>query len=1379
MKRFIFLMCVLNGIMLSENKSLGVNKNTNKTKALKKTEKSKNTNEKEYLEWQVFFSAFYDYKKKGQGETNTNELELLPPEKRLFKLSPIIRKRFISFSDKNIDLNVPIIPEIPDIMIAKNPISIDIPISKNLPDIKFSGISSLEVESINITRDKEIELLDINIFPKFFADIVIPTISLAGNANGYNNWSTAQNLYTNFADFTNGTMLASNAKQTALVQFIGTEDSNNRNKAGGNGNLSYIISSDIGTNLPGSRIIAIESHRGELGSPVGDLNQIISVTTTGNLIINANNSKAVETEQGYSGPGNSIYINKGKIISSSSSYNVIGIDFIGGGNLLQAENWGGITLNGNTSIGIEVLNTTTAIGVVNKLGAEINLYGDSSYGIYLKKGNLQGNFTGTYTNLDPSIIFSNKFVQDGEINLYGKNNYGVAVLPGGVILPNNAVLNNGLITVNGENSTGLYQTIANKSFINTGIIEVYSENSNGVRVDNGTNINNGIINLSAETENSVGMASTNKDGNTVIINNQKININSINNENIGMYGINGGLVNNTIFNSGEINLNLNRDSNMNIGVVNINSKFQNNGSIELKVAGISGNNNSLKTNGAIFNEGGIVNLGTGSKITLNTVGNTIGAYVKNGGVLNTGGSITVTNNEPDNFNYGIYLDSQTSNTLNLVNTAFNINNKSIGIYSGWNSINFASGNTINLSGDDGIGILYEVTSNSPVSSVASVVRNSGVINVSGGTGIYVMDNGNTGLKKLENLNKINVTDGGIGIAVNSKNYNILDNLETINNGIIENTSNSAINNSIGIYSKNENIKVSGSGSIKVSSIGKNIGLYANQGEVEFNSNIELGENGIGIYLNGSVDNIIGTSLRIGTIGNEITQIGGTKSIGIVSSGEKANIIMGTGGLTLLGINDLNSGSLGIYVENSNLDNSAGGLIKVGDNGTAVYLNKVDTFRTIKLGKLETGKNGIGLYTENSSFIDSMDSITTDENSTAVYIKSGIFDSSFMDENKFYLGVGSNGYFLENGSLTSSSVMKNIVLGDNLTGILMTGNSNIDSTIKSLKIGDKTISSVQSTVLGIENLGSPVNITTSLSGGDGVVALYYDATMNSNKVTYNGIGASIPDIETGKIGGLYPAIGVYAKALNNANVLDLNNTYLKANGDGTVALGVNGGTVNINGGKIEITGKGSVFVIQNNGRINISPTTEIVTPNTGVEIFTVINSTYTNNSGTKIVVPNKSIGIFAKNSIITNNGEIESKIFSGVKAIQSTGIYAENFGFIINKNKINLGDEGIGLFGHYSSIINDVTGMINIGDSGAGEYITLGSIAENNGEIVIGSLGVGIYADDILGVAGIQGVGKENKITNKEKFIFRKASTRYTLPGLIRIKGRIRSFFIYL
>ena len=41
------------------------------------------------------------------------------------------------------------------------------------------------------------------------------------------------------------------------------------------------------------------------------------------------------------------------------------------------------------------------------------------------------------------------------------------------------------------------------------------------------------------------------------------------------------------------------------------------------------------------------------------------------------------------------------------------------------------------------------------------------------------------------------------------------------------------------------------------------------------------------------------------------------------------------------------------------------------------------------------------------------------------------------------------------------------------------------------------------------------------------------------------------------------------------------------------------------------------------------------------------------------------------------------------------------------------------------------------------------------------------------------IGKENKITNKEKFIFRKASTRYTLPGLIRIKRRIRRFFIYL
>ena len=1350
MKKFILLMCILNEIVLSENKMIVLNNEIENKVLVTESEKPEN-NYNLYtisdLEWQVFFTAFYNNYKIGKSNSNSAIKEIEPSEPKLFRLTPTIRKRFITFNDKDIDLVIPVIPEISDITIIKNPVNINVPTLPDLPDLTIGGTTSFQVKDINITRDISITLLSENIIPKTFDQVVIPTLSLRGNGNGYNSGSTDQNLYTNFDDFPEGTMLASNATQTALAQIIGTEGSTYADPTGGVGNLTYVVTSDIGTESSGSRIIAIESHRTQDGSPAGDPNEVISFTTMGKLMLNTNNAKALEIEQGYNGRGDVSYVNQGSIISDPSSYDIIGIDFIGNGSLLHAENWGSITLNGDTSVGIEVLNATTTIGITNRANAEINLYGNGSYGIYLNNGNFLNTVVQIATNIDSSINFTNIFTQDGKINLYGTDSYGV-VVGGSAKFPDNTVLNNGEITVNGDNSTAIYQNISAKPFLNSGSVVVNGANSNGVRVDNGTNTNSstGIITLNGNVTNSVGMAATNLNGTSIIINDGEITVDSINNGNIGMYGVNGGLTNNTIENIGEIILNLSNTSEQNIGVVNINSKFQNDGSIKLNSLGI--NTGNIYNNIAVYSETGTVNLGVNSNVNLRTNGNDIGIYAKNNNTLNISGNISVESLDvAGDYDYGIYLDSSTSNTLNLTNTTFTIKGNSAGIYSGWDGINFSSGNIINLFGTEGIGVLYEVTSNSPTSGTGSIVNNSGIINLDQGTGIYILDNGNTGLKKLENNNEINITNDGIGIVLSSKAYSNTDNLEIINNGIIDNTGNSILDNNIGIYSTNENLKVSGTGSIKVSGTGGNVGLYVSQGDIEFNSTIELGENGIGIYLNGSSDDPVETNLKVGTTGSELTQLAGTRGVGIVSIGEKSNITMGIGGLTLLNSSTTNEGSLGVYIKNSNIDNSAGGIIKVGDNGAAAYLNAVDISRNIKLGKLESGKNSIGLYTENSSFIDSIESVTTGENSSGIYIKSGVFDNALVDESKFYLGTGSNGYFLENGNLQSSLGSKDIILGDNLTGISMTGDSNLDGSIRSIKIGDRVLLSAQPIVLGVVNLDSDKSLFTGLYGGDGAVGLYYGAITNTSKVTYNGSGLGNPDIEVGEIGGVNSAVGAYAKNLSNANVLDLNNVYLRVNGDGSVAVGTNGATVNINGGKIEITGSGTLFVIQNNGNINISPTTEIVTPDSNIEILTVANSTFSTNSGTNLIVPNSSVGIFARSSIITNEGKITSKIFSGTKAVQSTGIYIENLGYAVNKGTIDLGNEGIGLFGHYSIVTNDSIGTINIGDSGAGEYITLGSKTENAGKITVGNKSIGIYADDVAGITALPGIGKENKIKN--------------------------------
>ncbi len=1340
MKKFLLLLCILNQVLSAEKLEEEVNIEKNYNNEIYMGE-----NEGE-LFWEVFFSGFYMNSRSGKSKSWT-AIPSIPQQPKNFTVNPAVRKRFISLEDKNIDIATPDIPIIPDIRVINQPVNINVPDLVPLPDIKFNEITLLSVDDINISKEININLINESITPKTFSSIVIPTLNLRGNGNGYNQGSTNANLYTNVDTFSGDTVLSDTAAQSALLQIIGTKGSNYPDVTGGDESLTYTITQNIGTNSVGSRIIAMESHRGQDGSPSGAADEVIYLTTNGDLSINAHDVKGVEIEQGYSGRPDVVYVNKGRIISDSASYDVLGIDFIGSTGLLYFQNSGSMVLDGNTSIGVQMI-ASGRVGIVNSETGMIQVNGDDSYGIYLNNGNLSGSSTMTAANIDPAIDFSNKFVQKGTIELNGKNNYGI-VVNGNVNLASGTSLNDGVIDVYGENSTAIYQDRAN-DFQQNGQIWIIENNTNGIRVDQGTMTNgsSGMIIIEASS-NSTGMAATNINGTSKIINNGVIKIEEGSSNSIGMYGVNGGTVSDTLENTALIDLSIMGTGQNNVGVVNIASKFQNDGSIVLNDQAASGSN--LGNNTALYNEAGTVTLGSSSNIEITSGGNNKGIYIKNGGTVNTGGTISLTSLEnAADYDYGIYMDSSSSNILNLGNTVFNLSGKSVGIYSGWDKINFQAGNTINLSGSTGIGILYEVTGNSPVSAVSSVVENSGVINADMGVGLYIYDSANIGSKTIENNGQINVSGGGTGIVISSQNYNSTDEINIVNDGTIENAVGIEEEHNTGIYSKMENLNISGSGIIKVnSSVLKSIGLYSSVGIINFNGTMELSENSLGIYLDGSSSNVADTVLNIGTTGNELIQESGVQSTGIFSSGEKAYVVINSGGIKLLETNISGKGSLGVYIKNSNLDNSSGGIIQVGENGVGVYLESAEASRSINLGNILTGDSGTGLYIKNSDpyTIDSFGSITTGKNSIGTAVISGKLNIDTLNESNFYLGSGSTGYFLKDGILTSSLPNKNIIFGDDITGVLMTGNSGLEN-IEKIQIGDRVTTGIESMVIGIKNLQNTLDLSTKLTGGDGVIGLYYTEDLTPGTVNYNGSGSKVtPDIEIGKSGGVNSAVGASIKSIVPGSVLNLNNTYLKLNGDNAVGLGAIGAVININGGKIELTSPGTMFVIQNNGKINIAADTELVIPDNDMTIFTVINSVFENNSETALLIPVDSVGIYGKTSIIINNSRIASKIISGVKAAQSTGIYLEDFGQAVNNDVIDLGDKGIGLFGNYSGMRNGQTGTIIIGNEGVGEYVVFGSLMENEGKILIGERSIGLYAKDVSGSLIYPGAGKENQIKN--------------------------------
>ncbi|MCP1223185.1 hypothetical protein [Sebaldella sp. S0638] len=1347
----------------------------------------------EYLEWQIFFTGFYNedarvgsLSSNHAREGNDSDSNWSGKDKPMIqadsykevKIGPSIPYKYLNLQDINPDISLPVIDSVASINLNKIPLVIDIPQLPALPNIQLNTVDATDINDIVINKNVQVTPISINVAAKSFGAVSVPSPVLGVNGNGY--YASADNVdyFTNVETLA-VTTLPNNFRKngvdatTGLIQIIGVKNSTylSPTPAQTAGNLTYTLTQNLTTEFGGTRIILIESHRGapipnSTGSTPGDQNDVLFVKTTGTLNINANNSIGVEMEQGYNTGGtvrnDSAYINAGTITSGYS--NVMGIDFKAGPRgPLYAENQGKIILSGNSSVGIKSSDVSgIRIGIVNESSGEITLNGSSSVAIAA----VNGIFT-------PATITANNFSggsyttglrQNGTININGTNNLGVVVRNSGAVFSPDSSLNNnsGKINLAGSNGAGIYLDYVGASFTNYGNITISANSNNtGIRIDNGTIANKYVlgneIRISGNSSDNTGIAAVNSASTGV--NEGKILINSTGSKNIGLYGTGGGGT--RISNSGsnaEIKLDLSAASgseNIGASIIGSGSIFSNSGTITLI------DKNTTGRNVGIYSENGTVNH-TGA-VNLTTSGNDIGIYLKgaSGGTL--GGKINLSSSG-NAYDYGIYYDNGYTGNAG-VSSVISLEGKAAGIFSAVRGITF--GGTVNMTSlsTDSIGLLYQITVASPT---GNILTNNGTVNATAGTGIYLYNNTSASGRTVVNgtSGNINVNDGGVGIVAESSAYTSGDKVEIVNNGTIRNTGLSSTANSIGIYAKNHDIKVTGSGKIRVESPdSENLGVFVKGGKVEFESKIELENGGIGVYLDGDKLNANDSVLDIGKTAGAITAV--TDGTGIVAKGEKATVNILSGSIELDGHSLSNKGSLGVFLEDSNLNNN--GLIKTGDYGTSVYLKSVLSARDIKLGSLETGDKGVALYLENQNEVDSLTSIKTGENGIAVYSKNGDIDTSILDSAKFTLGKGSTGYFLENGNLKSTSGTANLILGNDVTGVALTGTSAVDSSINSITIGDNTGSGtgIKPIVLGIKEIASPLTLTTKLAGGDGTVGLYYQEEGTGNTVTYNGGSSTVtPDIKVGTAGGTLSSVGVYLKADTGINALNLNNTYIQVNGKSGIVLGADTGTINVTGGKVELTEGGVLFLVKNGGSINVSPGTIIITPDSGIELYRVIYSDYTNASGTTLEIPKESVAIHGETGIMTNSGELVSKLIGGTPAESSIGMYIENtkeiaantlefantFSQGVNKNKIDLGNKGIGIFGENSHIWNDTSGVINVKNEGAGLYATIGSIIENKGIINIGENSVGMYATDRTGSPSYAGLTKENYLTNSGKII---------------------------
>ena len=402
----------------------------------------------EYLEWQIFFAGFYNedartgslssnHAREGNdSESNwsgKNKPMIQGDSYKDFKAGPSIPLKYLNLQDINPNITTPVIESIAPINLNKTPLVIDMYQLPSLPNIQINTINATNVNDINITKNVQVNPLNINVTSKSFGSVVIPSSSLSSNGNGYYSSADVENLFTNIETLGTTTLLSSSGK-SGLIQIIGVKNSTYLapTPVYSPGDLTYVLNQNLATESPGSRIVILESHRGtpipaSSGSTPGDLNEVLLVTTTGTLSINSNDSIAAELEQGYGDRTDSVYINQGTITSTYS--NVIGVDFKGGpAGPVHAENLGLITLAGNSNVGIKSVNLwngAMSVGIINDVSGVITLNGTSSVGIVIADGSFNP-VTITATNYTGGS-YTTGLRQDGTINVNGTGNLGVVI----------------------------------------------------------------------------------------------------------------------------------------------------------------------------------------------------------------------------------------------------------------------------------------------------------------------------------------------------------------------------------------------------------------------------------------------------------------------------------------------------------------------------------------------------------------------------------------------------------------------------------------------------------------------------------------------------------------------------------------------------------------------------------------------------------------------------------------------------------------------------------------------------------------------------------------------------------------------------------------
>lgn len=739
---------------------------------------------------------------------------------------------------------------------------------------------------------------------------------------------------------------------------------------------------------------------------------------------------------------------------------------------------------------------------------------------------------------------------------------------------------------------------------------------------------------------------------------------------------------------------------------------------------------------AVYLKDGEVDLGKTGTANINFNGTNGKAIYQDGGTITTGTGLHINGS-------GSFLTLKNANSS--INSVVQVGGVGInGIYNAPGqdytlSLESPNGH-IKLNGDKATGIAAVVETG--IGSNKVDIINKGKIETTSGentTGIYGKG------ANIENATGAKINIGAKGVGIYTTNDNSLENTTLNNAGEINLEGDEAVG-IIAVKAKTNQDFVIG----KITGTkNKLVGAYFKESLAATkvkDFNISLGDNAKGLVFDGGSDFTVTSSstnnkIKVGNTTGSNRGIG-IAALGVNGNVSKTDVIIGKNSLGLyvkdkkltfdlasgkLESSDANRSSILAYADgnNSEVALNGGGTLKVGANGIALGTKggkiTADAATTVEVD----GAKGLGAYIENGGSIDSnFDIKVKSAEGVGVYAEGGAVTSvAKVSEIK---GNKSKGYVFKNVTntvnitnsveLTDASATEQIgvvaqetgagltvagvsVVGSNNTGVYSSTGGTVTNN-GTLTVGDSTGKSS----IGIYSKGGAVTSNGNATIGKNSVGIYgkdAGAKLSGDMtVDEKGIGLYVDNADATK--GDTKVTGKLAVGNNGTIGIQATNSNIKLGGDLTVGDNDSKGIFSKGAGDIETAGN-------------------ITVGKDSVGIYKEGSGKVETAAGKTLTVAEKGYGIYSKGA------EVDNKMNLTVNE-DAIGVYVENNNLTSNGN-VTVGDKGIGLLVKGNGKTLTSTGNITVGfNNSVGLYAGDDANVVQSGDVTVANNnGIGVYS----------------------------------------------------